>query len=422
MLVILLSMNLILSEAIPHKRQKRFFPNFFGGYTSTEPSETTVAAVAPKPTYFIPGGPNDQNMAPTFIPAVPISYFTAENGQHFIVVKPVPSDNGPAYSNNIPVVKKSKRPPKKVVSAAHILGLSTSEILELNQLARIIGVKDMYDLPPLEEVMTLLGTTSKSETIKAVRDYASTPGGLELIKDYVLSYQPVKRMDTFAAKNSVEGVADDWAIESNDDFVNFDLNNLEDFNGNMSQSLDENIITPVAEPSFFEKLRSFFTFGYYKEESQTNEPKSSEQKTQMPLVPTKLVPHFIIPVKPIVPIDEKSINSNLQRYPLTPFIQDMNPFAMKPVPIEPSTSTKTASAPPMDMDHNETHIYPDETPQDSANIEDNVSSATKQPQMQIPLPEEANGTVNKILNSADWPKMDSVAIRENSTFEITTEA
>lgn len=417
MLAILLSMNLILSEALPHKRQKRFFPNLFGGYTSTELSETTVVPVTPKPTYFIPG-PNDPNMAPTFIPAVPISYFTAENGQHFIVVKPVPSDNAPAYSNNIPVVKKNKRPPKKVVSAAHILGLSTSEIVELNQLARIIGVKDMYDLPPLEEVMTLLGTTSKSETIKAVRDYASTPGGLELIKDYVLSYQPVKRMDTFANKNTVEGVADDWAIGTN-----FDPNNLGDVNGNMPQSLDENISRPVAEPSFFEKLRSFFTFGYYKDESQTNEPKSSEQETQMSLVPAKLVPHFIIPVKPIMPaIDEKSINSNLQRYPLTPFIQDMNPFVMKPVPIEPSTSTTTTATPPMDMDNNETHIYPDETPQSSANIEDNVSSATKQPQMQIPLPEEANGTVTKILNTADLPNMDSVAIVENSTSEITTEA
>lgn len=422
MLAILLSMNLILSEALPHKRQKRFFPNLFGGYTSTELSETTVVPVTPKPTYFIPG-PNDPNMAPTFIPAVPISYFTAENGQHFIVVKPVPSDNAPAYSNNIPVVKKNKRPPKKVVSAAHILGLSTSEIVELNQLARIIGVKDMYDLPPLEEVMTLLGTTSKSETIKAVRDYASTPGGLELIKDYVLSYQPVKRMDTFANKNTVEGVADDWAIGTNDDFVNFDPNNLGDFDGNMPQSLDENISRPVAEPSFFEKLRSFFTFGYYKDESQTNEPKSSEQETQMSLVPAKLVPHFIIPVKPIMPaIDEKSINSNLQRYPLTPFIQDMNPFVMKPVPIEPSTSTTTTATPPMDMDNNETHIYPDETPQSSANIEDNVSSVTKQPQMQIPLPDEANGTVTKILNIADLPNMDSVAIVENSTSEITTEA
>lgn len=409
----MLFLNLILIEAIPHRRHKRFLPNLFGSYSSTEPPATTVVSVTPKPTYFIPG-PDDSNMSPTFIPAVPISYFTAANGQHFIVVRPVPSDNGPAYSNNIPLVKKTKRPLKKLVAASHFLGLSSTEMLELNQLAKIIGVKDMHDLPPLEEVMTLLGTTSKSETIKAVRDYASTPGGLELIKDYVLSYQPVKRMDTYQEKNSVEEGTNDWAIEYNDDEYDLDPN-TNTMDGNLQPSQEIANSTPTPEPGFFEKLRSFLTFGYY---TQAQEPKSSDQ--DQTLLSAKLVPHFIIPVKPIMPvIDKTSITSNLQRYPLTPFIQDMNPFAMKPVPIEPSSTIGTTSTAQTNMEHNETYIHTDG--KSIRDIEDNVSLA-KQPHMQISSPDEPSGLVNEILNSTDSPKIDTAVMDESSTSELTTVA
>uniref|UniRef100_A0A182QDP4 Uncharacterized protein n=1 Tax=Anopheles farauti TaxID=69004 RepID=A0A182QDP4_9DIPT len=74
------------------------------------------------------------------------------------------------------------------------LNLSPSEERELKRLAKLLGVTDFEHLPPLEDVQALLGTTTSAETIKAIKEYASTPDGLELIKDYVMSYQPAKRI------------------------------------------------------------------------------------------------------------------------------------------------------------------------------------------------------------------------------------
>lgn len=57
--------------------------------------------------------------------------------------------------------------------------------LELLTLAKEFGITDFSRLPPLEEVMNLLGTTTQEETIETIKDVASTPEGRELIKGYI---------------------------------------------------------------------------------------------------------------------------------------------------------------------------------------------------------------------------------------------
>ncbi|XP_055609321.1 uncharacterized protein LOC129756455 [Uranotaenia lowii] len=310
------------------KRTKRsFFSSLFGSDPTTElppkllePIENNVD----HPVYLVPNQ-NDDNVPPSFVPVIPIRYHSTPGGQHFIEVRPLNAgDNGirnVPTNHWSPVVKKSKpKKPHKKVSSYYTLDLSPTEIAELNQLAKQLGVKDMHDLPPLDEVMILLGTTSKSETIKAVREYASTASGLELIKEYVLSYQPVKRMDNFGNLDNEVVKEDEFdKIEGKSlDFHNqpvypypligySQINTLVEIDGSKTT-------TPAPDVGFFSGLRSWFSFG-----ASTDSPK--EATPQNP----KLVPHFIIPIRPIQPQDQ----SNVGNLPLTPYIQDQDPYMMK---------------------------------------------------------------------------------------------
>lgn len=56
---------------------------------------------------------------------------------------------------------------------------------ELVSLARRLGIKDVSKLPPLDDAMILLGTTSQDDTIKAIQELAATDDGLNLIKQYL---------------------------------------------------------------------------------------------------------------------------------------------------------------------------------------------------------------------------------------------
>ncbi|XP_049542581.1 uncharacterized protein LOC125955492, partial [Anopheles darlingi] len=152
------------------------------------------------------------------------------------------------------------------------------------RLAKLLGVTDFEHLPPFEDVKALLGTATAGETIKAIKEYASTPDGLELIKDYVMSYQPAKRISLGKDPYSENEI---------------DTAPLSPTTSSSGQS----------ESGFFahlRRLRSFLTFGYYgasetaQEEANvgTTVPTTiptthSESSTNIPLE------HYIIPIHPL---------------------------------------------------------------------------------------------------------------------------
>lgn len=55
---------------------------------------------------------------------------------------------------------------------------------ELIKMAREYGVTDFSKVPSLDEVMNLLGTTTKDETVEAVKEFAATENGRDLIRQY----------------------------------------------------------------------------------------------------------------------------------------------------------------------------------------------------------------------------------------------
>lgn len=56
---------------------------------------------------------------------------------------------------------------------------------ELIELAKKLGVNDLSKLPSIDDIMNVLGTTSRTDTIEAINELASTPEGLDLIKSYL---------------------------------------------------------------------------------------------------------------------------------------------------------------------------------------------------------------------------------------------
>lgn len=58
---------------------------------------------------------------------------------------------------------------------------------ELIQMARQFGLNDFKNLPSLEQAMELLGTTTREDTNAAIKEYATTEGGRDLIRQFVLN-------------------------------------------------------------------------------------------------------------------------------------------------------------------------------------------------------------------------------------------
>lgn len=58
---------------------------------------------------------------------------------------------------------------------------------ELIELGRKLGITDFSRLPPLDDAMALLGTTTQAETLKVIQEIAATEDGLNLIKQYLTS-------------------------------------------------------------------------------------------------------------------------------------------------------------------------------------------------------------------------------------------
>lgn len=56
---------------------------------------------------------------------------------------------------------------------------------ELIQMAQKLGVTDFSNLPSLQDAMDVLGTTTRDETIEAIKEFAGTDDGRALIKQFV---------------------------------------------------------------------------------------------------------------------------------------------------------------------------------------------------------------------------------------------
>ncbi|KFB48355.1 hypothetical protein ZHAS_00016474 [Anopheles sinensis] len=189
---------------------------------------------------------------------------------------PQPTEAIPTSSSKPTVVEQG---PKDASKSEYLqkLNLSPADEAELKRLSKQLGVTDFEHLPPFEDVMALLGTTTSEETIKAIKEYASTPDGLELIKDYVMSYQPAKRVslgkEPYTEGNEVEG----------------------------EESQSQEATTP-ATPNigFFarqlRRLKSLLTFGYY-----------GGTEDEVPVAET--------PADPVLPVEQVELTSEA-----TPFV------------------------------------------------------------------------------------------------------
>ncbi|XP_053663952.1 uncharacterized protein LOC128713114 [Anopheles marshallii] len=171
----------------------------------------------PYPVMFLPGPPAAGEQSP-YLPLLAYGGVAGDNNHLPTVIgwpEPTPfaplapaatevtiGSTGQPTTARTAAVSNSKppnTPPQVEQSAAKSayllkLNLTPAEESELKRLAKLLGVTDFEHLPPFEDVKALLGTSTSGETIKAIKEYAATPDGLELIKDYVMSYQPAKRI------------------------------------------------------------------------------------------------------------------------------------------------------------------------------------------------------------------------------------
>ncbi|XP_050074410.1 uncharacterized protein LOC126562041 [Anopheles maculipalpis] len=324
----------------------------------------------PYPVMFVPGGPalgeqgqylpmlayggvpagslqpvaGDNNHLPAvigwpeptaFAPLAPATEATVASGQQTTT----PQTTG-AKKPNTP---QPSQVDQNAAKSAYLLklNLSPADERELKRLAKLLGVTDFEHLPPFEDVKALLGTSTSGETIKAIKEYASTPDGLELIKDYVMSYQPAKRISL----------------------------GKEPYSGNEVTPGTTDAATPT-EPAasslgsgFFahlRRLKSLLTFGYFDASDET--PAETPLETVTPEVPSEApftpnefpgfeirdgssrplpVAHYIIPVRTLPrhasPAEFKYASALPFPYavhypPAVPQLQDSNPFTMRKEP------------------------------------------------------------------------------------------
>uniref|UniRef100_A0A182M5Z7 Uncharacterized protein n=1 Tax=Anopheles culicifacies TaxID=139723 RepID=A0A182M5Z7_9DIPT len=268
--------------------------------------------------------------------------------------------------------KPNTGPPKVDQSAAKSayllkLNLTPAEERELKRLAKLLGVTDFEHLPPFEDVKALLGTSTSGETIKAIKEYASTPDGLELIKDYVMSYQPAKRIslgkEPYVGNEVVPGGSDSSTpVETT------------------SSSLGSGFLAHLR------RLKSLLTFGYFDAADATPaepavEVATPEVPSEAPFTPNEYpgfeirdvrgsspqlpVAHYLIPVRTLPrhssPAEFKYASAlpfpYAVHYPsVVPQLQDTNPFTVRKEPESfqlPSDGSHrvVTNEPPSDVTH-----------------------------------------------------------------------
>lgn len=92
---------------------------------------------------------------------------------------------------------------------------------ELIQMARSYGVKDFSNVPSLEEAQNVLGTQTKEETIEAIKEFAATQGGRDLIRQFVEGQQQDNEV---AASENVESVVAPENVDSTKAIANIEPN------------------------------------------------------------------------------------------------------------------------------------------------------------------------------------------------------
>uniref|UniRef100_A0A182JN86 Uncharacterized protein n=1 Tax=Anopheles atroparvus TaxID=41427 RepID=A0A182JN86_ANOAO len=364
----------------------------------------------PYPVMFIPGTPSltDGTRPGPYLPVM--AYGGIGSGGATVQFQPAAGDSNflPAVvgwpeANSLPTQelaspgeattarsKPTVDQPLDVSKSAYLqkLNLSPADEAELRRLSKQLGVTDFEHLPPFEDVMALLGTTTSAETIKAIKEYASTPDGLELIKDYVMSYQPAKRI-SLGKQPYTEG------------------NELEEEEEGDSGTLEASSpATP--DVGFFarhlRRLKSILTFGYFggaEEVSSMTPVETPATEPQPPVAPVEVtsevtpfvvrsefpafevrdggvrglpVAHYLIPIRALPPhalsyAPDHRYASTLP-FPLAlhypPESQYPNPFTMRsagdqgtlPVQEEVTATTTTTLPPPTDAFRRETTVAP----------------------------------------------------------------
>lgn len=105
---------------------------------------------------------------------------------------------------------------------------------ELIQMARQFGVKDFSNVPSLSEAMDALGTSTKDETIAAIKEFATTQDGRDLIRQFVEGQNA--QDNEVAASENVDNVESAEKAESAENVENTEnAKNAEDADDYASQ-------------------------------------------------------------------------------------------------------------------------------------------------------------------------------------------
>lgn len=116
--------------------------------------------------------------------------------QRFVAIKPFPSAGQKLASpfntqQQLPIKKIFDASPA-VISSAPLLSVKTASVAdfyytrEFNDLLNEFNIKvELNKLPPINDVMAILGTENNEETLKAIRDVTQSAEGMELIKGYL---------------------------------------------------------------------------------------------------------------------------------------------------------------------------------------------------------------------------------------------
>lgn len=176
-------------------------PSFFGGSSAAPAEEAAPAAEVPQVEVKVSQGPQiagpypDASIIGPLISQgqlvnnqlrYPIWRIHKYNGVHLqpLPVSLVRDPNGvPNVNVNIGEAVQSveNELPTQVTSTPVETWLSP----ELVAMARQFGLSDFKNLPSLEQAMELLGTTTQEDTNAAIKEYASTEDGRNLIRQFV---------------------------------------------------------------------------------------------------------------------------------------------------------------------------------------------------------------------------------------------
>lgn len=172
-----------------------------------KPFHQTVQRQTSTPPPVSPKGPKivmKPNLSPSFTLKTKEQPLPDIHRSRFLIPKPT----GPPSQHKSPFSTIQQLPIKKSYDNENHLSIKTApiekfyETREFQDLMNEFSLKLEIDkLPPIADVMNVLGTTTAEDTLDTIHDVMSSPEGLEMIRDFI---------DTNAEKNN------------GDDFYNYD--------------------------------------------------------------------------------------------------------------------------------------------------------------------------------------------------------